>query len=322
MKKGISVILCCYNSAERLPETLAHLACQKIAKTIPVEIIIVNNASTDTTKETAQLEWNRNGSPFPFRIVDENRPGVIFARQTGIKNASYEYVLWVDDDNWLNDNYLQLAFDRMESNPAIGVLGGQSVGVSTVSLPDWFGNGYCYAVGKQAQQTGFVAGCIWGAASVMRTQIVLKVFSSDCPFLLIGRQGNLVLSGDDAEICRRTLLLNYRLFYDESLCFSHFMPPFRLQESYHKRLLEGFAHANSILAKYDTVEFAVHLSRLMQLKSIVALFIKILFRCKKVRSTSPVATLRAKVCLLLNTTRWSNDSEYTNILNFYFTHRQ
>ena len=49
--KGISVIVCCYNSAERLTETIKHLAGQNVPHYIPWELIVVDNASTDNTAE-------------------------------------------------------------------------------------------------------------------------------------------------------------------------------------------------------------------------------------------------------------------------------
>ncbi|MDR1682034.1 MAG: glycosyltransferase family 2 protein [Candidatus Symbiothrix sp.] len=325
MDKGISVIICCYNSAERLPETLRHLAGQRFTETIPVEIILINNASTDTTKETAQSEWERYGSPFPMMIINENRAGVIYARQTGIKHASYKYTLWCDDDNWLKYNYMQLAFDRMESDPTIGVLGGQSTGVSLIDLPDWFLDySAVYAIGKQAQHTGFLhQNYIWGAASVQRTAIVIETIANDFPMLLVGRKGNLLLAGDDSEMCRRILLMGYRLFYDEALHFSHFIPPARLTKEYREGLRKGIIQSTPILGKYDILLYFSRLNRPAQLKNIAVLAVRILFRrLFHPKQVEEIAMLHAKTCFLFNTTRWSKDIEYNIILNFYFTYRK
>ncbi len=54
ISKGVSVVVCCYNSAPRLPETLMHLFAQIVNPDIKWEIIIINNASTDDTLEVAQ----------------------------------------------------------------------------------------------------------------------------------------------------------------------------------------------------------------------------------------------------------------------------
>jgi len=82
-----------------LPTTLEYLAKQEIKKDISVELIVVNNASTDRTKEIALSEWKKYHTGFLFRIVDKETPGLMFARQRGVQKSQYEYVLFCDDDN-------------------------------------------------------------------------------------------------------------------------------------------------------------------------------------------------------------------------------
>jgi GT2 family glycosyltransferase len=44
---GVSVVVCCHNSASRLPTTLHHLAAQEVPRDLGWEVIVVDNASTD-----------------------------------------------------------------------------------------------------------------------------------------------------------------------------------------------------------------------------------------------------------------------------------
>src|SRR5438874_1022703 len=100
-KDGISVIICCYNSSARLPKTLEYLASQEVPLNIYWEVIIVNNNSSDDTVIVAQKEWAKYKLRVPFKVVDENVAGTIHARKRGIAEASYELLLFCDDDNWL-----------------------------------------------------------------------------------------------------------------------------------------------------------------------------------------------------------------------------
>ncbi len=166
LENGISIIICCYNSASRLPETLNHIAALRVPDTIKWEIIVVNNASTDNTKEVAQREWDQYACSAAFKIVDEHKIGLSSARMKGIGEARYEYFLFCDDDNWLDDNYIELAYTIMEENPFIGVLGGQSEGVYEGNPPDWFirKRGH-FAIGEQNEQSGDltqIRGWVWG----------------------------------------------------------------------------------------------------------------------------------------------------------------
>jgi len=45
MPEGVSVIICCYNSAKRLPETLRHLAKQKLDTAFPWEVVVIVDGS-------------------------------------------------------------------------------------------------------------------------------------------------------------------------------------------------------------------------------------------------------------------------------------
>jgi glycosyltransferase involved in cell wall biosynthesis len=236
-KSGISVIICCYNSAALLPETLNHLSKQVVPETIPWEIVIVNNASTDNTTDVAKSEGQKY-SQFcgKFRIVIQDRAGLSYARKKGAEESIYKYLIFCDDDNWLNRSYLHKAYQIMESSENIGALGGKSSAVTDApKFPDWFEslkNGY--AVGKQCNEQGDVSEicALWGAGLVTRRNIFLKCFPKRYPSIMTGRKGLSMNSGEDTEFCMRLLLKGYKLFYDEGLSFVHFIPKDRLRTKY------------------------------------------------------------------------------------------
>ena len=58
---GISVIVCCYNSAAVIEGTLEKLAGQKFKTVFPKEVILVNNNCTDDTGGIAEQIWKKNG---------------------------------------------------------------------------------------------------------------------------------------------------------------------------------------------------------------------------------------------------------------------
>jgi glycosyltransferase involved in cell wall biosynthesis len=287
---GVSVIICCYNSANRLPETLKHLALQKDLGNIAWEVIIVDNASTDNTLHAAVTEWQKysvvNGG---FKVVTENTPGLSHARQKGIDQSQFDYIIFCDDDNWLNESYLSIAYDIMQSKPQVGALGGHNIPVTDGQLPDWFEpyQGW-YAAGKQATKTGDVSErmYVWGAGMVLRKDLFTKALGK-VPSLLSDRKGNALTSGGDAEICKRLLFMGYTLFYDDSLVLKHYMPPDRLTIAYRERLIQGISESNKILGKYIELIHLYKLSSLTRFKIFILSLVKIfLSRIKLIRSLS------------------------------------
>jgi glycosyltransferase involved in cell wall biosynthesis len=244
-----------------LPQTLKHLAEQKVPENINWEVIVVDNASTDDTGDVALKIWNESGGNIEFKVVCESTPGLINARMKGVAESKYEYIIFCDDDNWLDENYVQTAFEIMKSNPKIGALGGQSEAVSDVDFPEWFDDYKSgYAVGKQAEQSGDVSSrmYLWGAGLVTRKSLMERVFDPEFPMLLSGRNGEQLMAGDDSEICARILLLNFKLYYSEKLFFKHFISSDRLGWEYRKRMYMGFEISYQILRVY--FEFISYLS--------------------------------------------------------------
>src|SRR5689334_12658871 len=113
---GVSVILCCYNSATRLPQTFAHLAAQSIRREFPWEIVLVDNASTDNTKDAASDLWRKFNHPAPLKIVDQPIPGLSYARAKGVEVSQYDVIIFCDDDNWLHPDYMYEAYSIIKGD--------------------------------------------------------------------------------------------------------------------------------------------------------------------------------------------------------------
>lgn len=252
--KGISVILCCYNSAKRLPETLAYLAKQKVQDTLKWEVVIVNNNSSDNTVLIAKSLWNDLKTSTPLIIVDEFESGLAFAREKGISQAKYDILVWCDDDNWLCDNYVQTAFDIMEQNIQIGALGGWCEAIFETEKPKWFDMySKYYAVSKQGRKSGDIThkkGCVYGAGMVLRKSHNLELKLLGFSHLLNGRVGASLSSGEDTEYCYALRLLGKKIWFDERLYFNHFMADGRLSLKYVSRIRKAMIYSNFILWPY------------------------------------------------------------------------
>ncbi len=256
IKKGVSVIICCYNSALRLPQTLRHLSKQIFPTDFFMEIIVVNNASSDNTVAVASniLHTFKNENT-TYRLIDEPRPGQMFARKRGVAEALFECIVFCDDDNWLDENYIFLSYQMISSNPAIGAAGGQNLPVTNADVyPEWFDeykNYYGMGIPADISRDVSYKTYVLGAGMVTRKSLFLKIFDYKYPTLLRGRDGRNLSTGDDFEYCKRLLLWGYKLYYEQKMILHHFVPKERLGIEYRERLMQGISEAGLILNEYD-----------------------------------------------------------------------
>lgn len=198
---GISVILCCYNSSNKLEPTLQALALQQLPMDLPCEIVLVDNASTDDTTARSIRIWQTLGSPYPLVTVSETQPGLTYARKKGLHTATFPIVVFCDDDNRLAANYLHTAWQIMQENPEIGILGGYATPVSDQPLPEWFTTYQAYyALGVQALNSGEVSAdkIIWGAGIMLRKSMYSYLESISFVGIMQDQTGKKLWSGGDA----------------------------------------------------------------------------------------------------------------------------
>lgn len=256
IKYDITVVLCCYNSATRLQPTLEHLEKQNLNSEIKWEILLVDNNSTDNTAEFAKEIWKTFAVEAQLTVVNEPNAGLSYARRKGVNKAKGEIIIFCDDDNWLDADYLQVAFDFMKNHPEVGVLGGKGIAVSSIEFPDWFATYQGdYAVGVQAIESGEISnrGYVWGSGMVVRQKEILSLYNAGFSGSLTGRKGSDLQAGDDSEICKWFLLVGKSLYFKENLVFKHYIEPFRLTVEYNKKLNQGFAQSHIALNQYNFI---------------------------------------------------------------------
>lgn len=251
---GVSIIVCCFNSAKRLPRTLEHLSRQTGVANIHWEVILINNNSIDNTEEIAVTEWVNYKRDISLKIVNESRTGLSHARERGINEARYSYIIFCDDDNWLDEEYVRRVFEKLSANERIGVLGGCGQAVSEIDFPVWFSDlQKLYAVGPQADHEGDITDediLIYGAGMAFPRKVWFELKDRGFFSLLEDRKGNNLSSGGDSEFCYAVKLMGYRIHYDSSLKFKHFIEPVRLTKDYYKRLEKGITESNKQLIPY------------------------------------------------------------------------
>lgn len=252
-KSGVSILICTYNGKNRLATTLKALSQQNTSSIPNVELLLIDNASTDGTSQFVIEEWQNLHKPFPLKIITEPTPGKINAQERGLTEAGFKYALICDDDNALFPDYLSRGYELLLSNPKIGALGGQGIAVSENKLPEWFSEyAYHFACAPQAPKTGEVQpvrNVIYGAGMFINLEGWRKVKAAGFKYLLPSRIGKQLVTGaEDGEVCWSLRFAGYEIWYAEELKFYHHLPASRLTEEYRTRLLSAL-YVGSVAGK-------------------------------------------------------------------------
>lgn len=245
---GISIIICCYNSELVIKQTLLHLIQQKVPQNFLWEIIIVNNNCTDNTEKIAIETLNE--SSIDYKLIKEEKAGLVHARIKGVKESSYQFIIFCDDDNLLCNTYIYEAYQIMKNNEGIGACGGMGIPqyetTPTKEIKKMQG---CYALGSQKNNRYY----LYGAGLCIRKKLYENIIQLNIPLLLTGRKEKLLLAGDDSEICKWIILMGYQLVSSDSLTFIHIIQKKRLNNKYLKSIIKGIAYSEPILSVYNSI---------------------------------------------------------------------
>lgn len=110
---GPSVIICSRNRAHQLRECLARIPHPAFAQ-FEVELILVDNASTDETNEIMQAHATQ--APYPVKVLLAAQPGLGLARNVGIAAASRELLVFTDDDCYIEEQYIERLLQDFDKN--------------------------------------------------------------------------------------------------------------------------------------------------------------------------------------------------------------
>lgn len=111
MKNKISVIIPCYNSEKTIANTIDSILHQTYHD---IEIIVVNDGSTDNTREIIE-DYKKIYNK--IKVFNNKNHGVSYSRNFGIENSKGYYISFVDADDTIDkDFYEKLVYNTAEKN--------------------------------------------------------------------------------------------------------------------------------------------------------------------------------------------------------------
>lgn len=108
----VSVIVPVYNVENYLARCLNSLINQTLHE---IEIICINDGSSDNSLNILEEYSNKDAR---IRVVNQENKGLSKSRNTGIDLATGEYISFVDSDDWVDENFLEVLYNAAKEHDA------------------------------------------------------------------------------------------------------------------------------------------------------------------------------------------------------------
>lgn len=209
---------------------------------------MIDNASDEPLSPRLELSWHPQAA-----VIREEQLGLTQARLCGYESAKANLLVFVDDDNVLEPNYLEDVIQIFQEYPALGAIAGKSLPQFEVEPEPWvkhyysvlalrdFGEIPLTTAGRfgalTAESYPYFAPC--GAGMALR-KLLFGTYTaqvrSNPVRLKLGRSGRQLTSGEDNDIILTLLTAGWGVGYFPQLQLTHLIGAHRLQPRYLARL--------------------------------------------------------------------------------------
>ena len=248
----VSVVICSHNPrTEYLDRCIAALGSQTLPAT-SWELLVIDNACDDPLAARLDLGWHQTA-----RVVREDTLGLTPARLRGIQEAAAALLVFVDDDNVLAADYLEIALQVAREKPFLGSWSGDCEPDFDETPPAWlrryWGNLALRKVDRdlwsnlprEAETLPCGAGlCVRRAVA----QHYLMLNRTGKRSFQLDRTGASLISGGDQDLATCACDLGYGVGVIAALRLTHLIPAARLTLDYQARLAEGIHFSAVVLA--------------------------------------------------------------------------
>jgi len=251
---SLSVVVCTYNPIEQIFSKCLDLVSKACEFARPLEILIIDNNSTNKFSERDYfIKFKDNHQP---RCFIELKQGLTPARLKAIQEAKGDILLFVDDDNWLSENFFMEGLYIADQNPHIGAWSG-SVKLNFEKEPESWAIPYLGLLVRRDIERDYWSNlphlaetmpC--GAGLYVRKEIAqhyLQLHKNGKRIIQLDRTGKSLFSGGDNDLaaCACDLGMGVGVFHQ--LVLTHFIPAFRVEMDYLLKLAKGISASTVVL---------------------------------------------------------------------------
>ena len=266
-KNKISIIVPVYNGEKTIKRAIDSILNQSFQN---IEIIIVNDGSTDNTAKILKNNYEGNNK---IKIFNNKNEGVSYARNFGISKASGQYIGFVDIDDFIDENmYLRLIHEIKINNADVIFCSYKKIRQDRcefIGFPwncnkefygeDIFKEFFPHMIAKLKNEKTMISGVVW-------RMLIKSEIAKNCYFNEEVKIGEDVLYIYDVlEKCKKIFILNEALYNyvvtDNSTVRKYKSDLEEINQKYHRALLEKIernSNWDSYFIRYQLNRFAMY----------------------------------------------------------------
>ena len=254
MTTKLTVITCSHNPrANYLMRVTDALKNQTLDKHY-WEYLLIDNASAELLAQMFDLSWHPKA-----QHVREEKLGLTAARLRGIQEATGETLVFVDDDNVLDADYLECVVRLAAAWPMLGAFGGQVRPEFEEEPPEWTREYWQRLAIREFDQDkwsnvpGLQDTTPNGAGLCVRQRVAgeyLNYHVNGKRKFALDRVGSSLLSAGDVDLAATACDIGLGNGLFTSLKLTHLVPPERVEENYLLRLTEAQTLSGEVLKSF------------------------------------------------------------------------
>lgn len=245
-----SFITCTYNRADDLSRTLDSLV-KQVFDAEKFEILIVNNNSTDHTAKVCE-QFIEQYPNLNIRSVVEANQGLSFALNRGIKEAKGEFIIYVDDDETIEDEHLSRLDSYLKENPNIEFVGSAVIPIYAEKEPKWMSPflqrliGGAFAVNKTSIELLSTSSYPGTGHTIIKRALydVYGDYNTD-----LGRKGTGLLGAEDKDFSIRLIRAGVKCYFLPHIPIYHHIPAYKLTDEFFNKLTYSIGKSERLRTK-------------------------------------------------------------------------
>jgi glycosyltransferase involved in cell wall biosynthesis len=236
----MSIVIGTLNRSDMLERSIETLLRQTVAAD-RLEIIVVDNGSTDNTREIVHRLMLKSPT---LRYVEEPQKGLSNARNRGIQEARAPLVAFADDDAEAEPDWAEIILRVFESDSDVGAAGGKifvrwpnDANVKPEWMPSSLEGYYGRCDYGNTRRVLSYPEYPFGANMVIRRDLLLKIGGFNAQ---LGPTGQNMMAGGETDMFFRLYQLKPKVVYEPTAIVHHWAPPDRVNRAWVKR--RAFRH--------------------------------------------------------------------------------